>query len=188
MNLESAIFIASLSGKKINPQISTSKKYKHWLTIKDPRRCTECESYHGKIYYLSEEAKPKPPLHPHCRCYIDNMKSIKAGTATINGINGADWTLMNYKKLPDYYVTEDDLSPLGWRFGDKVSKYVDNKMYANGVYKNNNGHLPKAEGRIWYEADINYSGGKRNSQRILWSNDGLMFVTYDHYETFYEIV
>ncbi len=49
--------------------------------------------------------------------------------------------------------------------------------------------MVKAEnGRTWYEADINYSNGKRNKQRILYSNDGLIFVTYDHYETFIEIV
>ena len=38
-----------------------------------------------------------------------------------------------------------------------------------------------------YEADINYDKGFRNRQRILYSNDGLIFVTYDHYQTFYEI-
>ena len=37
------------------------------------------------------------------------------------------------------------------------------------------------------EADINYNKGKRNRQRILYSNDGLIFATYDHYQTFYEI-
>ncbi|MBQ3085849.1 MAG: hypothetical protein IJC45_00790 [Clostridia bacterium] len=61
-------------------------------------------------------------------------------------------------------------------------------MIYNGVYNNSNGHLPQASGRIWYEADINYKVGPRNSQRIVWSNDGLVFVTYDHYETFYEII
>ena len=40
---------------------------------------------------------------------------------------------------------------------------------------------------MWYEADINYTGGYRNGHRILYSNDGLMFATYDHYETFYEL-
>ena len=40
---------------------------------------------------------------------------------------------------------------------------------------------------IWYEADINYTGGIRNSSRILYSNDGLVFVTYDHYFTFNQI-
>jgi len=40
----------------------------------------------------------------------------------------------------------------------------------------------------YYEADINYTKGKRNAERILFSNDGLVFVTYDHYDTFVEIV
>ena len=37
---------------------------------------------------------------------------------------------------------------------------------------------------------INYglkNSGKRNRQRIVYSNDGLIFVSYDHYQTFYEI-
>ena len=38
------------------------------------------------------------------------------------------------------------------------------------------------------EADINYVNGKRNSQRVVWSNDGLIFVTFNHYKTFFEIV
>ena len=42
-------------------------------------------------------------------------------------------------------------------------------------------------GRIWYEVDINYTGGYRNGQRLIYSNDGLIFVTYDHYNKFYEI-
>lgn len=61
-------------------------------------------------------------------------------------------------------------------------------MITGGIYKNRNEHLPQSPGRIWYEADINYKTGKRNTQSIVWSNDGLIFVTYDHYDTFYEIV
>lgn len=48
-------------------------------------------------------------------------------------------------------------------------------------------HLPTAPNRIWYEADINYEFGYRVTERILFSNDGLIFVTYDHYATFIEI-
>ncbi len=61
-------------------------------------------------------------------------------------------------------------------------------MLARGTYYNDDGHLPTLKGRIWNEADINYKSAKRNSQRIIWSNDGLLFVTYDHYKTFFEIV
>ena len=55
-------------------------------------------------------------------------------------------------------------------------------------YKNRDGRLPYAPGRIWYEADFDYIGGFRNDCRLIFSNDGLLFVTYDHYETFIEIV
>ena len=61
-------------------------------------------------------------------------------------------------------------------------------MLAKGEYKNKNEHLPVEYGRIWYEADINYTSGYRKEARIVYSNDGLIFVTYDHYTTFVEIV
>ena len=61
-------------------------------------------------------------------------------------------------------------------------------LHFGGEYYNDNGHLPSKEGRIWYEADINYRFGYRNNQRVVYSNDGLIFVTYDHYKTFFEIV
>ena len=57
-----------------------------------------------------------------------------------------------------------------------------------GVYKNRNGHLPSALGREWFEADIDYDYGYRGTARIVFSNDGLIFVTFDHYNTFIEIV
>lgn len=60
-------------------------------------------------------------------------------------------------------------------------------MIGGDQYYNDDLKLPSISGRIWYEADINYTGGSRNRQRILYSNDGLIFVTYDHYQTFYEI-
>ena len=60
-------------------------------------------------------------------------------------------------------------------------------MVFGGIYQNKNNHLPSIPGRIWYEADINYYDGLRNGHRILFSNDGLIFVTYDHYLSFYEI-
>ena len=91
------------------------------------------------------------------------------------------------KGLLDVYVP-----PMGqsyrWKHGKSPEKYAPGKMATMGIYQNKNGHLPVAPGRIWYEADINYYSGRRNAHRILWSNDGLIFVTYDHYTTFMEII
>lgn len=69
----------------------------------------------------------------------------------------------------------------------KLSDVAPGYMMYGEVYRNDDGHLPEKQNRIWYEADIDYTSGRRNKRRILFSNDGLMFVTYDHYETFIEV-
>ena len=67
-------------------------------------------------------------------------------------------------------------------------RQVTNEGVIGGdVYKNKDGKLPHSNGKIRHETDINYTGGMRNSSRIIYSNDGLVFVTYDHYFTFNEI-
>ena len=143
---------------------------------------------HGKIYEMNETPVPVPPVHLFCRCQIKAMEAIVAGYATTDGTAGADYWLQVYKQLPPNYINKSQLQAAGWVRGDAPSDYVDGKMVTMGSYNNYDSHLPSAPGRIWYEADINYYSGKRNSQRILWSNDGLIFVTYDHYKTFVEII
>ena len=188
MNLSDIIQSVSVWGDTLEPQIEASKKYKHWVSIEDLKRCYICSTHHGKIYLNYEQPTPEPPIHPNCRCSIQPMQSIVAGTATIKGHYGADYSLKHKGKLPNNYITKSDLKDLGWKRGKNISNYATGKLLTKGVYRNANGHLPQDSERIWYEADINYKSGRRNSQRILWSNDGLIFVTYDHYETFYEII
>lgn len=170
------------------PVTTQSTNYKNWHAILDLKTCIECRSRHGQIYQIDEVVDPAPPLHINCRCDIIPMESVEAGNATKKGDEGADYWLKHFGKLPEYYVSSRDLEKLGWRYGKRPSKFAPGKMYSKGVYENSDGHLPDAPGRIWYEADINYYEGRRNRHRVLWSNDGLIFVTYDHYETFYEIV
>ena len=61
-------------------------------------------------------------------------------------------------------------------------------MIGGDIFYNNQGKLPKNLNRVWYEADFDYVSGYRNTCRILYSNDGLIFVSYDHAQTFYELV
>ena len=102
--------------------------------------------------------------------------------------DGADYWLKYYGKLPEYYISPEQLGALGWKKNERPSQYVSERMLGGGVYDNKDRKLPDKIGRIWYEGDINYTPGRRNLHRILWSNDGLIFVTYDHYYTFYEVV
>ncbi len=170
------------------PKTVPSTNWKHWKATLDLKTCEECSSHHGQIYAVREIPSPAPPLHPYCRCVIEPMRAAEAGGCSREGENGADWWLWNGKGLPNYYIFIGDLKKLGWKKGDSPVKYAPGKMVDGGVYHNRNGHLPSAPGRIWREADLNYYRGKRNRHRVVYSNDGLIFVTYDHYETFIEVI
>lgn len=154
----------------------------------DPQTCEDCRAKHGKVYAITETPDPQPPLHFYCRCTIEAMRAVKAGMASCEYENGADCWLLNNGILPEYYISIDEIIQSGWSNGKSPAKYAPGKMITRGVYRNEDLRLPDAPGRIWYEADLNYYYGKRNGHQILWSNDGLIFVTYNHYETFIEVI
>ena len=61
-------------------------------------------------------------------------------------------------------------------------------MSIGGDYFGNRENLlPNKKNRKWYECDINYNGGYRNSERIVFSNDGLIYYTSNHYESFEQL-
>ncbi len=183
------LLLQIINGFDWKPEFGDSKNYKNWIARLDLKTCPICRTMHGKIWRNEEQPKIKPRVHDWCRCEIKIMKTVKAGTATTRGLDGADWTLKYESKLPDYYLTGAEAKESGWKPKlANLSTACPDKMIFGGEYYNDNGHLPSKEGRIWYEADINYRFGYRNNQRVVYSNDGLIFVTYDHYKTFFEIV
>lgn len=90
--------------------------------------------------------------------------------------------------LPDNFLTKNEARQLGW---DSSKNYVSDVApgYSIGGDKfgNYEGLLPDASGRKWYEADANYTVGPRGAERILYSSDGLVYYTSDHYQTFTEM-
>lgn len=117
------------------------------------------------------------------------MDAIEAGFATLDGADGADWQLKTVQHLPDYYLTKEEAEAIGWiRRKGNLNKVAQGKMIGGDRYFNKNGHLPSDLGRTWFEADIEYETSYRGDNRILYSNDGLIFVTYDHYLTYIEII
>ena len=120
------------------------------------------------------------------------MKVTLAGNATSYGTNGADWHLKYYGKLPDYYLSKEDAKSLGWRHKKgNLETIAPGKMIFGGIYNNDDGKLPTAKNRIWYEADIGLvntiSRAKQPGTRLLYSNDGLLYITIDHYKTVHKI-
>ena len=152
------------------------------------RTCFPCVLKHGTVIPIGANEAPHIPEHKNCLCKFVPMRTKEVGTATEKGLEGADMYLIYQSCLPDYYSTKAEAFKAGWKkkfaFLDQV---LPGKTIGGDIYQNREGKLPSSPGRIWREADIDYEGGFRNRRRILYSNDGLFFATYDHYKTFYEI-
>ena len=97
--------------------------------------------------------------------------------------------IYTYGDLPDNYITKNEAYDLGWNSKEGNLWDVAEGMCIGGDrFGNYEGLLPKESGRQYYECDIDYNGGYRNEKRIIYSNDGLIYYTEDHYESFEEIV
>lgn len=94
----------------------------------------------------------------------------------------------SYGELPDNYLTKNEARDLGWVASEgNLWDVAPNKSIGGDYFGNFEELLPEASGRDYFEADIEYEGGRRNAKRLVFSNDGLYFYTDDHYETFDEI-
>lgn len=89
-----------------------------------------------------------------------------------------------YGKLPPNYISKAEAQDLGWE-GGSVEKYAPGKCIGGTKFGNYEELLPIADGRQYYECDIDTLGeSSRGAKRIVYSNDGLIYYTDDHYESF----
>lgn len=93
-----------------------------------------------------------------------------------------------YEQLPGNYISKKEAQELGWNSKEGNLWDVAPGMSIGGSYFGNyEGLLPEKDGRKYYECDIDYDGGYRGAKRIIYSNDGLIFYTDDHYESFEQL-
>ena len=167
----------------------SSKKWKHWVSKLMFTTCQMCRMNHGRIFPIDEEVEEYVPAHIFCKCVIEPMRTIKSGSVTYSGILGAEVYLKMFGKLPNKYIDKETAKENGWEnWKGNLSDVLPGKFIGGDIYQNRERKLPYAPGRVWYEADINYTFGFRSKSRIIYSNDGLIFGTYDHYSTFYEVI
>ena len=92
--------------------------------------------------------------------------------------------LVTYGELPSNFITKNQARKLGWE-GGSVQRFQEGAAIGGDKFGNREGILPKADGRQYYECDIDTDGeNSRGAKRIVFSNDGLIYYTEDHYETF----
>ena len=95
--------------------------------------------------------------------------------------------LKEHGELPDYYITKSEAKSLGWvPSKGNLCEVAPGRAIGGDIWTNRQKSLPTKSGRKYFEADLNYNCGNRNADRIVFSNDGLVFVTFDHYRSFEE--
>lgn len=118
-------------------------------------------------------------------------KQTKASSASGISENGSYTSkddvalyIKQYDRLPNNFITKKEAQELGWS-GGSLEKYAPGKCIGGDRFGNYEGKLPKKNGRTYTECDIDTLGkSSRGAKRIVFSNDGLIYYTEDHYDTF----
>ena len=96
--------------------------------------------------------------------------------------------LRAFQELPPNYITKKEAQALGWISSQgNLWEVAPGKSIGGDRFGNYEGQLPDAKGRKYFECDIDFDGKYRNAKRIIFSSDGLIFYTEDHYTTFEDI-
>ena len=153
----------------------------------------------GVLYFTSQPSDDEAPIQtavPNVSAEISpDLTEVPEETsvpeAAVLNENGSYTTkedvalyLHQYGHLPPNFITKKEAQALGWS-GGSLEPYAPGKCIGGSQFGNYEGLLPKAPGRIYTECDINTLGrSKRGAERIVFSNDGLIFYSGDHYESF----
>lgn len=122
---------------------------------------------------------------------IENKFQAKEGSTPENSSEIYSITqedvVINYVKqnhnLPDYYITKNEAKKLGWNPSQgNLCEVLQGKAIGGDYFGNREGKLPK--GAKYFEADVNYSCGSRKSDRIVFTKNGEVYLTKDHYKNF----
>jgi filamentous hemagglutinin len=120
-----------------------------------------------------------------------SQKGLHGDLLVTQAANEAVDSLRATGNLPSHYVTKAQAVAQGWQPGKAIGNSVAGGQIGGDVFSNSPTLLPTAPGRIWFEADVGLKNTMSRSNqvgsRLLYSSDGLLFVTTDHYQSATEI-
>lgn len=94
--------------------------------------------------------------------------------------------LYTYGELPDNFITKKEAQELGWdNKKGNLWEVADGMCIGGDYFGNYEGLLPEED--EYTECDVNYEGGYRGAERIIFSDDGDIYYTGDHYESFEQL-
>lgn len=118
--------------------------------------------------------------------YEDGLPDDGSGAAldedgTYNSAEDVSLYLYTFGHLPENYITKNEARDLGWS-GGSLEKYAPGCAIGGDRFGNREGVLPKG---TYHECDIDTIGeNSRGAKRLVYSDDGRIYYTEDHYETF----
>ena len=125
---------------------------------------------------------------PRCREHGRKVRRTSFWTVRLGAADRAGDVIHSLRttgQLPSNYMTKGEAAARGWQPGKALGNSVPSGQVGGDVFVNSNKIAPSAPGRVWYEADIGISStmsrAKQPGTRLLYSNDGLLYVTPDHY-------
>ncbi len=159
-----------------------------WLAQGDFRTCYECAARDGLLYSVASVASGTdifPPRHPGCRCvlrecHVTYPRQISKQRSFLEEV------IQFFRNLlPPKFITTFLAKVQGWLPWRRNASFLPfGKSLGGDVFENRGKKLPDSPGRTWREVDINDTPQSRGGTRIVFSNDGLVFVTFDHYRYF----
>ncbi len=127
--------------------------------------------------------KPGSNQSPQVHSQADHPKALDI-TGSYTTKEDVALYLNTYHKLPPNFITKQQAKELGWP-GGSLEHYAPGMCIGGNTFGNYEGLLPSKKGRSYYECDIDTLKAKdRGSKRLVYSNDGLIYYTEDHYESF----
>ena len=140
-------------------------------------------SFIGLDFDIPEAADPAPPSLS-AQETTDGSLELLAPDGSFSTKEDVALYIHTYGCLPPNFITKDEARDLGWE-GGGLDDYAYGKCIGGDRFGNYEGLLPEAPGRKWTECDIDtLHADSRGAKRIVFSNDGLIYYTDDHYESF----
>ena len=136
-----------------------------------------------------ESTRPEADSDEHDELSTDHTEETEPEAGVVYGeaYNSKDEVALyihTYQELPPNYITKKEAQALGWS-GGSLEEYAPGKSIGGDKFGNYEGNLPDKKGRKYIECDIDTEGAnQRGAKRIVFSNDGLIYYTEDHYESF----
>lgn len=171
------IYMRKDAGGSPDPtQYESTTSYIEQYTTAAPPETTAAETKATQAETTVAVTTSTPETNPSITVTEDGKYSDKEHVALY---------IHTYEKLPSNYVSKTKAKKQGWEATKgNLWDVLPGMSIGGGPFENNEGILPEKEGRSYKECDIDYDGGGRNAKRIVFSNDGLIYYTEDHYNTF----